>query len=223
MNILLLLFVFITIAFIIKSKIKIDFPSFVKKSMPLDRGKFGVYCFTGKQGTGKTYAVVKFLKRNKLHRWKDYKIYSNVTLKGIDYIPITNIDQLLALSDERYCFIVFDEIFSLMSKSKKQRGMMEEFLPQMRKQKNIFMTTAQEWLELDISFRRFVRVQIDCTTIPLGRFGGVLIEEYFDATHIKWSTLENEYISPVIDKKISKYEKTVMLSYDTNERIKPMK
>lgn len=203
----------------IKNKIHIDWNSILRQTLPLDTGKFGVYCFTGHQGSGKTYSLNKFIRKHA----KGKIIYSNITLKGIDYIPITSLDMLYSLADKEYIYIIYDEIFTLMSKSKKDRLMLEQFLPQMRKVHNIFLTTAQYWLELDISFRRFVRIQIDCKTRPLGNFGGILSETYSDTTEIEWSNLDNEYISPLISKKFSKYEKRFMESYDTYERIKALK
>lgn len=207
--------------FMVTSHIKIDLKSFIMKSLPLNRGVFGVYCFTGKQGSGKTYSLNKFIR--KYRKEKGAVIYSNITLINYDYEPIRGVEHLLSLKDKRNCFIIFDEIFTFMTKTTKFNSEIMEFLSQMRKQENIFLTTAQEWLELPMTFRRFVRVQVACNTIPLGKFGGLMLEHYFDATNMKWETLENEYIAPVIAHKIAKYEKKYMESYDTFERIKIMR
>jgi len=200
------------------NKIYIDWRSIISKTIPLDTGVFGVYCFTGKQGSGKTYSLTKFIKK-----YSDGKrIYSNLTIKGIDYTPIESIDHLLSLRDEKNLFIIYDEIFTLFGDKKIPREIQEdlsEFLSQQRKVKNILLTTAQEWLNIPVDFRRYVRIQIECRTKPLGFFGGILIEEYFDAYSMKWSNLENEYVAPRIRKKFSKYERKYMLSYDTYERI----
>jgi len=201
------------------NKIYIDYVSFFKPSIPLDTGEFGVYCFTGKQGSGKTYSLVKFVKKHA----KGKEIYSNITMAGIDYTPIESISHLLSLRDKKQVFIVYDEIFTLMQKNTRIEGDLMEFLTQQRKMKNIFFTTAQEWLEVPITFRRFVRIQIDCKTKPLGRFGGILSEDYYDAYSMKWDNLENEYIAPRLRKKYSKYEKSIMLTYDTFERIRQLK
>lgn len=203
---------------IIQSKIKIDAQSFIMPTIPLHRGLFGVYCFTGHQGSGKTYSLNKFIRRQ-----KGVKIYSNMDLQDLEYTPIRDIEHLYSLADESNIIIIYDEIFTLMSKSKKDRDMLEQFLPQMRKAQNIFLTTAQYWLELDITFRRFVRIQIECTTRPLGKLGGILFETYYDTTQIKWDNMENEYISPLITKKISKYEKRYMETYDTFQKVKALK
>lgn len=209
------------IVILMRQHIKIDIVSFSKPSIPLARGVFGVYCFTGKQGSGKTYSLNKFVRRYK--KQKSAVIYSNVTLIDYEYTKITSVQHLLSLKDERNCFIIFDEIFTLMTKTTKFNNELMEFLTQMRKQENIFLTTAQEWLELPMTFRRFVRVQVACRTIPLGKLGGVLIEGYYDATNMAWDTLANEYVAPLIAMKVSKYEKRYMLSYDTYERIQIMK
>lgn len=219
MQLILFFFIGILIFVFIQSKTHIDVKSFFMPTLPLDRGLFGVYCFTGKQGSGKTYSLNKFIRT----RPGDIKIYSNVTLKDIKYTHLHTLEELLALRDQKNCYIVYDEIFTMMQKSTRFDDVLMEFLSQMRKQKNIFITTAQEWLELPITYRRFVRIQIECKTRPLGRFGGIMRETYYDTTQIKWDNLENEYVSPLITNKISKYEKRYMVTYDTNERIRKLK
>jgi len=201
------------------AKIHIDWGSIPRRTLPLDRGLFGVYCFTGKQGSGKTYSLVKYIAKNIK---PGQEIFSNVTMPGVDYQPITSVEHLLSLRDKKKVFIVYDEIFTLMQKNSRIDGDLMEFLTQQRKMKNILFTTAQEWLEVPVTFRRFVRIQVECRTRPLGRLGGILEEEYFDAYAMKWDNMANEYIAPRISKKFSKYEKRYMESYDTYERIRKL-
>ena len=205
------------------NKIHIDWLSIPRKTIPLDTAVFGVYCFCGKQGSGKTYSLTKYV----LKEARGRKIYSNVqSLRGVDFEPITSVAHLLLLRDEKKVIIIYDEILNLLNDKTIPRDIRDdlmEFLSQQRKQKNILITTAQEWLNIPIEFRRFVRIQIDCATVPLGRFGGILIEEYFDAYRMKWSQLDNEYVAPRISKKFSKYEKRFMESYDTYERVRKLK
>ena len=201
------------------AKIHVDWASLPRKTLPLDRGLFGVYCFTGKQGSGKTYSLVKYITKNVK---QGQEIYSNVSMPGLDYKPITSVEHLLSLRDKKRVFIVYDEIFTLMQKNSRIDGDLMEFLTQQRKMKNILFTTAQEWLEVPVTFRRFVRIQVECKTRPLGKFGGILEEEYFDAYAMKWDNMENEYIAPRLSKKYSKYEKRYMESYDTYERIRKL-
>lgn len=204
------------------NKIHVDWRSIFSKTIPLDTGLFGVYCFTGKQGSGKTYSLTKYVKK---HVAPGQKIYSNLTVKGIEYEKIKSVEHLLSLKDQKDLFIIFDEIFTLLDDKaipKDIRKDLMEFLSQQRKMKNILFTTAQEWLEIPMTFRRFVRIQVECTTRPLGRFGGILTEVYYDAYKMKWDQMENEYIAPRIRMKLSKYEKRFMLAYDTYERIRSL-
>jgi hypothetical protein len=216
---ILILFVGLFIWYMVKNKIHIDLVSFLHKTLALLKGKFGVYCFTGHQGSGKTYALNKYIRKHA----KGKLIYSNITLLDIDYIPITSAQQLFSLIDVRDCIIVFDELFSLMKKSSKIEDEGTEFLSQMRKQHIIFLTTVQYWLELPIHFRRFVRIMVECETRPMGELGGIITETYYDATKIKWDNMANEYVSPLISTKISKYEKRYMITYDTEERVRKLK
>lgn len=203
------------------NKISIDWASILHKALPLDRGVFGVYCFDGKQGSGKTYSLVKYIRKHADGR----QVYSNITFSGIEYQAINTIDELLALRDKKNVIIVYDEILNMLNDKTIPRDIrndLMEFLTQQRKMHNIMLTTTQEWLNMPIEFRRFVRIQIICATIPLGRFGGILIEEYRDAYQMKWSGLDNEYVAPRISLKYSKYEKRFMEAYDTFERVRAL-
>lgn len=194
---------------------KIKFKTFFRKGFKPDRGVFGVYCYCGKQGNGKTYSAVEFLLNN-----KDKKIYSNLrSLKGVEYTPIGGFDDLLALRKEKDCIIFFDEIFTALTKSSSSITTdVLDFLSQMRKRRIIFITTAQEWLELNMTLRRYCRYQIDCFMLNILGLG-ILIKTCNDAEHMKWSTLDNEYIAPLIETTISKTNLKVANSYDTFEQI----
>lgn len=194
---------------------KIKWKTFFKKGFAPKRGKFGVYCYCGKQGSGKTYSVVEFLNQN-----KDLPIYANIsTLKGIDYTYFNGFDQLLQLRDKSDCIIVYDEIFTALTKSSKMSTEVLDFLSQMRKRRIIFLTTAQEWLEINITLRRYCRYQIECRMLNL--FGlGLLIKHCYNAEQMKWSQEENEYVAPLEETTISKCNVAVSQKYDTFEQIK---
>ena len=218
---LILLIVLIFAVFVKFRHTKIKFKTFFKKGFAPQRGRFGVYCYCGKQGSGKTYSAVEFLLSN-----KDMKIYSNVrSLKGVKYTPIGGFDDLLKLRSETNCIIFFDEIFTALSKksssrlTRQQSNEVLDFLSQMRKRKIIFITTAQEWLEMDMTLRRYCRFQIECNMINfLGL--GLLIKSCYNAEQMKWSANDNEYIAPLVETTISKCNKKVADSYDTFEQIK---
>lgn len=195
---------------------KIKFKTFLKKGFAPKRGRFGVYCYCGKQGSGKTYSVVEFLKQQS----KDIKIYANIdTLKGIDYTYFNGFDNLLKLRDEHDCVIVYDEIFTALTKSSRLSTEVLDFLSQMRKRRIVFLTTAQEWLEINITLRRYCRYQIECKMFNfLGL--GILLKCMYDAEQLKWSNADNEYIAPLVETTISKCNLSVANSYDTFEQIK---
>lgn len=218
---IILLIVLIFAVFVKFRHTKIKFKTFFKKGFAPQRGRFGVYCYCGKQGSGKTYSAVEFLLSN-----KDMKIYSNVrSLKGVKYTPIGGFDDLLKLRSETNCIIFFDEIFTALSKksssrlTRQQSNEVLDFLSQMRKRKIIFITTAQEWLEMDMTLRRYCRFQIECNMINfLGL--GLLIKSCYNAEQMRWSSNDNEYIAPLVETTISKCNKKVADSYDTFEQIK---
>ena len=194
---------------------KIKFKTFLKKGFAPKRGRFGVYCYCGKQGSGKTYSVVEFLKQQ-----NHIPIYSNIsTLKGIKYTYFNGFDKLLELRNEHDCIIVYDEIFTALTKSTKLSNEVLDFLSQMRKRRIVFLTTAQEWLEINITLRRYCRYQIECKMLNILGLG-ILIKSMYDAEQLKWSNDDNEYIAPLVETTISKCNISVANSYDTFEQIK---
>lgn len=216
MYILIFFIVFIVFLFIRFRHTKIKLKTFFKKGFAPKRGRFGVYCYCGKQGSGKTYSVVEFLKQQD----SDVKIYSNIsTLRGIKYTYFNGFDKLLQLRDEHDCIIVYDEIFTALTKSTKLSNEVLDFLSQMRKRRIVFLTTAQEWLEINITLRRYCRYQIECSMYNILGLG-ILIKSMYDAEQLKWSNDENEYIAPLVETTISKCNVSVANSYDTFEQIK---
>ena len=88
----------------------------------------------------------------------------------------------------------------------------------MRKRQIIFITTAQEWLEIDMTLRRYCRYQINCRMFNF--FGlGILIKQFNDAENMKWSIDDNEYVAPLIETTVSKCNLYIAKSYDTYEQI----
>lgn len=218
LKLVLIILVFVVISYMYTNKIHIKWKTFIKKGFKIDRGLYGVYCYDGKQGNFKTYSVVEYLIEN-----KDKRIYSNVkSIKGVNYTPIDDIEELLSLRNEHDCIIFFDEIFTAITKSSRINADVEimDFLSQMRKRRIIFLTTAQEWLELDITLRRYCRYRIHCESISLP-FLTIIKKEFMDAEHMKWSNDDNEYIAPLLETTFSKPILSVANSYDTFETIKP--
>ena len=211
----ILIITFLIVFIIYFRKVKIKWKTFFHKGFYKSAKPYGVYCYCGKQGKGKTYSVVEFLLNN-----SDYKIYANISsIEGINYTYFSGFDELLKLRDEHDCIIVFDEIFTALTKTSKMNTEVLDFLSQMRKRRIIFITTAQEWLEINITLRRYCRYQIDCNMFSI--FGyPILIKHLKDAEQMTWSQIDNEYIAPLIETTISHGMKSVINAYDTFEQIK---
>ena len=211
-------------AYCITHKIKIKFRTFLKKGFRPVRGNFGVYCYCGKQGKGKTYSLVEYLQDNK----DNLLIFSNIDgIKHIDYTFYTGFKELIQIkhyidrpdfSTKKQIVIVYDEIFTELQKGDKLSKEVLDFLCQMRKRKIIFLTTAQEWAEIPLSFRRFCRYQIDCCMIPI-LTSGILVKRFYDAENMKWSNDEQEHVAPLLETTITHTRKYIANSYDTFLRI----
>jgi hypothetical protein len=217
-------FIIIAIVFIFlyikKNHIVLKFRTFLKKGFLVDSGAYGVYCYCGKQGSGKTYSAIEYLLAH-----KDYEIYSNVkSIKGLKYHYISNFNDLLNIenSTSSNIIIFYDEIFSFLSRNDKMSKDVLSFLSQMRKRKIIFITTAQEWLEINITLRRYVRFQVDCSIYNFFN-RSFLIKVFRDGDNLHWDNLENDYVAPVLETSISKMNLIIANSYDTYETIKSSK
>lgn len=215
--IIFIIIIIIIIVLLVKfRKTKIKYKTFFKKGFIPIVGKYGVYCYCGKQGSGKTYSVVEFILKN-----PNIEVYGN--LKSLDHLPnytyYQGFEELLKLRSKKNCIIFYDEIFTALTKSSKINKEVLDFLSQMRKRGIIFLTTAQEWLEIPITLRRYCRYQIECEMRNLLLIG-ILVKRCYLAEQMKWSSEDNEYVAPLIETTISKCNLYVAKSYDTFEQIK---
>ena len=178
-------------------------------------------------GKGKTFSLVEYL----LDHNKRIVCYSNITgIKNVDNIiyykgfkGLIDIkhgldDGSISIPKKKQLIIVFDEIFTELQKGDKLSKEILDFLCQMRKRRIIFLTTAQYWGELPLSYRRFCRYQIDCNMIPI-LWTGILIKQFHDAEQMKWSNDEQDFIAPITETSVTKCRKKVADSYDTFLRI----
>jgi len=118
-------------------------------------------------------------------------------------------------------FVVFyDELFSLIEKGRLNKDMLT-FISQMRKRHLYLFTTVQEWLELNVTFRRYVRFMVKCDMYcPKILNFAISVNKIYDAYQMQWDNLQNEYVCPLIKTTIKKCSKSVADSYDTFEVIK---
>lgn len=207
------------------NKIHIDFKSFFKKGFKKKDNKFGLFCYTGKQGKGKTYSAINFLtdQKNKF----GYTIITNVkSFKTFeDTIYFEDIHDIINYCTEfkgndKNVIIFFDEIFTILEKQTKINKEILSFLSQLRKRKIIFVTTAQEWSEINITFRRYVRYQISCNMISLPfTKTAIIFNTINDGDLIRWNNDTQDFEAPRISANISKGLLSVINSYDTFETI----
>lgn len=198
---------------------RIKWRTLFKRGVHIDKGRYGVSCYCGKQGSSKTSSAVEWILDNVS---KDFPLYANIrSLKGVEYTYFSGLEGLLDIyhSNVSNCIIFFDEIFTLLSKSDKLSKEILSFLSQMRKRKIYFITTAQEWLEINMTLRRYCRYQIQCSIITLPLLGSYSFKQINNAEQMKWSVEDNEYIAPLIINTISKLNISTLSRYDTYETI----
>lgn len=216
--------IILLVIYCVRNKIKLKWKTFFKKGFKPVRGNFGIYCYCGKQGKGKTYSLVEYLQDNK----EKNLVFCNIkNIQGINYTFYTGFNQLMQIKKlidspefytDKQIVIIYDEIFTELQKYSKLNKEVLDFLCQMRKRKIIFLTTAQEWAEIPLTFRRFCRYQIDCCMIPfIGT--GILIKTFYDAENMKWSNDEQEHIAPLVETTVTHTRKKIADSYDTFLRI----
>lgn len=232
-----LLFILLLVLFFVfkNLNISIKWKTFKEKGAKAQNGDFGVYCYNGSQGKGKTYSLTEYCYDNsnliiysnypfneseiKLLHDNEYHFYNGFA--GLLEIKNRLDNKEIIIPDDRQLVIIYDELFSeLMRGDKLSKGILD-FLSQMRKRKIIFLTSAQYWSEIPITFRRFVRYQIDCNfiNIPILPFS-ILFKSFHDGEQIKWSDQDQDFISPVIVNTLTKVRLNIFNSYDTFFRVR---
>ena len=183
----------------------------------------------GKQGSGKTFGAISFCIEQKLKN--NCRIITNVMSFRLfeDTIYMESLDQIIDFVEHNYkidkefnYIIFYDEIFTLLSKNDKFNKKYLSFLSQLRKRGIVFNTTAQEWLEINVTLRRYVRYQIDCKMIPLFNMA-ICIRYIYDGDTMHWDNDVNDYVADIINTKIEKARLSVAKSYDTFETVSTKK
>lgn len=221
----ILVLIILLIYYLFSNHIHVDFKSLFKKGFEKNDNYFGLYCYTGKQGTGKTYSCINFLIKNKILH--DYIVITNVKSFNAfnDTIYMKKIDDIIDFiieheHDGKKYIIFFDEIFTILEKKTAINKKILSFISQLRKRKIIFVTTAQEWSEINITFRRYVRFQVSCHMFAIPLFKkAFLINKINDGDGIKWDNDQQDWIAPTISTNFMKGNLEVIQSYDTFETI----
>lgn len=215
-----------SIFYIISNKIHINWSTFFRQGFKKFDNTFGLYCYVGKQGKGKTYSAIKFLMNYKKN---GYRIITNVKSFNVyeDTIYLDNIIDIINYCKENVIdnrkdkyIIFFDEIFTILEKKQAINKEILSFISQLRKRNIILITTAQEWAEINITFRRYCRYQIDCNmfALPFSKTA-FIFNSINDGDQIRWDEQQQEFVAPRISANFSKCNKYVIDSYDTFETI----
>lgn len=237
-TIILITIIIALLYYIISNKVKVKIKTFIKKGFKVNKGIFGIYCYCGFQGNGKTYSCAEYVFDNK----DNICLFSNVKLNSTDYIYFNGFKEMLKLRDcidwaryknnkyiifngkkynldlDKQIVFIYDEIFSELQRGSRIDTDILDFITQMRKRKFILLTTAQIWNDIPITWRRLTRYQIDCS---LRSYFGInlLIKVFHDAELMKWNNDEQEFIAPIISTTITHTRLCVANSYDTHELI----
>lgn len=225
MSFLFIIFIIYLLFSFINSKIHIDIKTFFKKGFKKLDNAFGLYCYTGKQGKGKTYSAIKFLIEQKIEH--NYIILTNVKSFNAfeDTLYFKTIDELIDKAIEltksgKKIIIFFDEIFTILEKKTPMNKKILSFISQLRKRQIVLVTTAQEWSEINITFRRYVRFQISCNMFSLPFLHTAFIfNSINDGDLIYWDNDQQEFIAPRISANFSKGNLSIIKAYDTFETI----
>lgn len=205
------------------------FQAFSEKALKRTTIDFGLYVYNGVQGCGKTYSAVKFC--NKMQKDNSYIIITNVKsyCNNVNILYMDNILDIItfvvenSVDTERSKYLIFfDEIFTVLMKQKIVNQDILSFLAQLRKRGIIFVSTAQNWSEIPISFRRFCRYQVNCNmfSVPFLRKQAFLINTVCDGYNARWDSMQQDFIAPVLQTNFAKAERRIINMYDTFETIK---
>jgi len=201
---------------------KIFYKTFFKKRTR-DKSYFpiGTVLFVGPQGAGKTLSAVHYLEYLK-QKYPDLLIFSNIYLKNAT--KVLSVDEiteyLLKDFGRQPVAFLLDEIQILLraKNTKGVRALSEDTLmsiSQQRKANKTIIGTLQEFLDLDISYRRQLQAQVQVRHI-----GNIQIELWRDPNTLQYDAEKNDYIGRVNDIWIYHRHDELFGLYDTYELVR---
>lgn len=243
--ILIVVVIFFYLKFVIH--LKVDFKSFFRRGFSKIDDLFGLILFVGKQGKGKTYSAIQYIEELKTDNTiilTNVKSYfdnlvkqernkgtiensgeNEIELKG-DYSNayyFADFNQLVRFANslkDRNFIVFFDEIFSVLEKKGALNKQSLTFISQLRKRGVILVSTAQEWSEINITFRRYCRFKVDCNMFGLPFIHtAFLLNKVCDGDLIYWDKDLQDHVAPTIETNFRKGNKYIIDLYDTYETI----
>lgn len=195
---------------------KIEWKTFIKSRIKLKRDfPTGSIFFTGKQGAGKSLSATHYLE-NLRRKYPNLYIYSNIKLTIADKIIKSEevADYILDVRPDGAPIAFFlDEIQTVLFSGKKSVSF-ETFkaICQQRKAQKTIIGTMQEFLDLDIKYRRQLNSQVECF-----HFGPVQFELWKDPQTLRFDQKVNDYVGRTRDIHIWKRHTDAYQIYDTFE------
>lgn len=196
-------------------KLKIDFPSLMKRGVPIVEDKWGCYFVTGFQGSGKTYFALYYLKRINT---TNYKIKTNIHslhISGRKVEYFTKIDEILEETEENVIYII-DEVSKKYSKNSPPDKKLYSWLQQSRKRGRIVMLLTQEWKEVPMWLRRPARFMFTTRKLPVLP---LFYTTCGDALNQTLNELSLEWECPTLFIYVYKRNKSIADLYDTFEPV----
>lgn len=174
----------------------------------------GTVFFTGPQGAGKSLSATHYIKKLK-DRYPNLYVFSNIKLTIADKVLTSDeiADHILDVMDDRPIAFFIDEVQTVLFSGKKAVSM-ETFkaICQQRKAQKTIIGTMQEFLDLDIRYRRQLQAQVE-----VFRFGAVQFELWKDPESLRFDRRKNDYVGRTKRINIWKRHNEAFDIYDTYE------
>lgn len=116
-----------------------------------------IICFSGFQGSGKTYNSISYILRH-MHAYKC--VYSNIKLTNIDYVYFEDVTFLLD-NNVTNALIFIDEIQYILENKLKDTELYY-FLCTLRKRGNLIVCTSQIFERVDLKIREQIDTLVQC-------------------------------------------------------------
>ena len=178
----------------------------------------GSRVYKGFQGSGKTYSMVEYAFRIKKLCPKCV-IFSNVILKGIDYVYFNDTkglqDALSYQNGLNGVLVLIDEAHLFFNKKDGIGIDVLTAISQQRKDLRRIVFSSQIWEELDISLRKQVKEIVDCRCIA----GYIQVNTISDGETLTYDHLESSYIAHKLYTEIFKHNEFLNNAYDTRQKI----
>lgn len=237
------------VKFIVIDKVRIKWKTFLKKGFRPSRGEFGLYCYTGNQGKGKTYSLVEYVYDNRNHN----EIYfTNIgDIQSLNYAPrtqsilqdyqffIKNLDKYNAFYYHNFSELAilkeyFDK-YNFKQYGRPLRIIYDELFIELQRGSTIPLPIQDLLCQLRKREIIFLTTCQIWSEVPLYfrrmcRYQincnmipilsfGVLLKQFNDAENMHWDADLQEHVAPTIELSITKTRKQVSDSYNTKTMI----